>query len=64
MGWMNEIMTKSRTPHGMQRYSVLIKTFGCITMLKCLIWSHLAQFCSDSKIQFAHLEHVLELGEK
>lgn len=47
--WMNEITTKSKTPHRMHRYSVLIKTFGCITTLKCLIWSHLAQFCSDSK---------------
>lgn len=49
MEWKTEITAKSRTPHRMHRYSVLGKTGGYISMLRCLIWSHLAQFCSDSK---------------
>lgn len=49
MGWVSEITANSGTPHRMHRYSVLVKTFGYITMVRCLTWSHLAQFCSDSR---------------
>lgn len=41
MGWINEINKKSRTPHRMYRYSVLVKNFWVYyyAQMSCMVSS-------------------------